>query len=55
MALNARMLNILAKQQHDLVVNPVPGKPEIKKSQILIYHSLGVIFYPNEDGDVTDI
>jgi len=38
-ALNARMLNILAKQQHDLVVNPVPG----------------VIFYPNEDGDVTDI
>jgi hypothetical protein len=49
--INPKILNVLAKQQADLAKKCPDGKPSIFNINFL----LGIIFYPNEDGDVTDI
>ena len=48
-AINPRIINVLAKQQAELVKHPLDGK---FKNDLMI---AGVVLYQNLDGDVADI
>jgi hypothetical protein len=52
MNINPKIINVLAKQQNELVTKPPDGKLQ-SLYQMLI--SIGVLFYPNQEGDVVDI
>lgn len=45
-------MNVLAKQQNELVTKPPDGKVPNKKFNLLY---IGVLFYPNSEGDVVDM